>query len=682
VPGIPESKKGGDRMKNGKVYIWLQLLGFDRDAPDHGAAGYLDRLGFTPAGLCALLYHPDFVHLHRGMDEEYPLFPDNCSYYAVPKNRERARQPWTNYDLRGLNAALKARSVGMWMGIMGPYLEDMFHKEWLTDHQELRSTERHKIGWLHCLKRLKDGSWYEDFFIDKLCQALVDYDFEGVHIADGFCPNGNRYICDWSSDMLGQFLDDTGLTLPEDVTATLGHEDEAAVNLRADYVWEHLREEWLRFYMRRWERFFRKLCGRVHALGKKVAFLGMYCTDPFETMMIYGFDTDAVMRAGADMITANVLPTSVALNNPKREYFFHRYHMITPLLSAQVNGAGEVVSMLGVQDATEEWDVLHHAPCKFERDLYTMTMARRISDGAMKPALDGLFLCLGDGIMRESWDFMRERFEAAFSNNAVRSLSPAVLWSDTANSAMITAYIATRRTSVHKQAFELFKRGYPLPTAVRVEDLAGYTGPLFVPNFDLLPEDERKTVAAYRGVLVGTVPAGFDLTPYVTPSAEVTDVYSDYPLTAFLVNGVVSEAALTFSDDGKPSHAGEDDNVYPLNRELPFTKLTDGFLCAIGAMLTADCPYTCTQPFATFTLPDRDRLYIFNSYENHYHYAVITAPKATARVVPVSLFPVQSPRYVSDLNVSFAFDYDRENPTRKFQTKLQPAGMTILDVFY
>ncbi|MBR3718377.1 MAG: hypothetical protein IKN20_00755, partial [Firmicutes bacterium] len=170
------------------INIWMQLLGFDRDDPDRGAARFLDRTGFVPDNVCALLFHSDFVHLHRGMDEEYTLFPDNCAYYAVPRNLERERQPWTNWDLRELVAALKKRGVGFYAGIMGSYLGDMFHHEWLSDHPEIRTAERERDGGLHCLKRFKDGTWYEDFFAEKLAQTLNDYDMAGVHVADGFCP--------------------------------------------------------------------------------------------------------------------------------------------------------------------------------------------------------------------------------------------------------------------------------------------------------------------------------------------------------------------------------------------------------------------------------------------------------------------------------------------------------------
>ena len=84
------------------INIWMQLLGFNRDDEDRGAARFLERTGFTPDSVCALLFHCDFVNLHRGMDEEYTLFQDNCAYHGIPRNKERERQPWSNYDLRKL----------------------------------------------------------------------------------------------------------------------------------------------------------------------------------------------------------------------------------------------------------------------------------------------------------------------------------------------------------------------------------------------------------------------------------------------------------------------------------------------------------------------------------------------------------------------------------------------------
>jgi hypothetical protein len=138
---------GSPNEKN--IFVWMQMLGFNRDDEDRGAARYLNQTGFTPGGTCALLFHPDIVHQHRGMDEEYLLPPDNCAYYGIPRNIERERQPWTNRDLRTLAKNLKAAGSGLYMGIMGSYLNNMFHREWLSEHPELRYDGRAGRGGLN-----------------------------------------------------------------------------------------------------------------------------------------------------------------------------------------------------------------------------------------------------------------------------------------------------------------------------------------------------------------------------------------------------------------------------------------------------------------------------------------------------------------------------------------------------
>ena len=78
------------------INVWMQLLGFEKNDPDCGAERFFKQAGVVPDNICALLFHPDFVHLHQGMEKEYKLFPDNCAYRAIPRNTERARQDWTN----------------------------------------------------------------------------------------------------------------------------------------------------------------------------------------------------------------------------------------------------------------------------------------------------------------------------------------------------------------------------------------------------------------------------------------------------------------------------------------------------------------------------------------------------------------------------------------------------------
>ncbi len=680
-------------VNNKSMNIWMQMLGFEMNDPDRGVARYLDRIGYTPESICALLFHCDFVNLHRGMEEEYVLFRDNCAYHGIPRNVERSRQDWTNYKMRELIAELKKTGIKFYAGIMGSYLGDMFHHEFLTDHPELRYMKRDgSVRSLHCLKRFKDGTYYEDYFAEKLVQTLIDYDCAGVHLSDAFCPSSRVYMADYSSDMVGQFMDHTGLKLPKELMGQMGNDQPEYVAARAEYIWNELREDWICFYEWRWEKFFKTVCSAVHKVGKEVWILGVYCTDPFETRYIQGFDLRKVMEAGVDCVTANILPTGVAMNAPEAPYYFHRIHMDLPLLRGWI-GNHKMVTMLGMQDASEEWSVLAHRPIHLERDIFTMNAHRGGGDGT-EAATDGMFFCLGDGVPTGDWNFLMKRVEIATSAEVERSWSPLIYWSDEAADRMLHAYIETRRTSPHRQATELFKAGYPFGGALRMEQLGERGEPLFVPNFDMLSDVEKDYFVSASAPWVGTVPADFDIASAgIQPVFECIDVHSDYPMKAFLCNAPLADekrkkiAELIAVDDGIPS-TGElpESDVNSLFQELPFRKLNGGFIHACGMLLQAaaekDFPVVSDHPMFAMRLKNgKDRLYVYNTYENHYGHAVVTSEQNVAAAQMVSSFPILPPRFLQESNTGFSFNHD-EIPTyrKKFQIKLAPAGLAILDI--
>lgn len=673
-----------------EIHIWMQLLGFDRDAADKGIGAFLERTGFTPDSICGLLFHCDFVNLHRGMEQEYPLFPDNCAYHGIPRNKERERQNWSNHDLRTLVRELKKQGIAFYAGIMGSYLNDLHHHEWLSDHPEMRACRRDKKGGLMCLKRMKDGTYYEEFFAQKLVETLVDYEMDGVHLSDSFCPTSQIYMSDYSTDMVEQFMEHTGLTLPGEILATLGDDATPTVNRRADYIWANLREDWIRFYEWRWERFFRTVCAAAHKAGKQVWVLGMYCTDPFETCYVHAFDSRRAMDAGVDCITANILPTSVGLNAKGYPYYFHRMHLQLPLICAQV-GDHEILSMVNLQDASEEWSVLEHRPVQLERDIYTITSCRSFQNGEVTDAAKGVFLCLGDGIDPYHWKFLKSRIDVGFDIEASRVWSPMILWSDHAHRQMLPAYIQTRRTSVHKQSFEIFKAGTPFGGSLRTDQLTGFEGLLFVPNFDLLSNEEQAELIASGIPFLGTVPADHSL-PFEATFCFL-DRFSDYPLKAFTCGTALSEEvkqkieALCNEDDGLPSHAHDPElQVSALYGEIPFCKLNNGFIEAMGlalqTMMQAQFPVVCSTPMMAVRLKNgKDRLYLYNPDDDHYDHALVTCAADLKEVKVAGHFPVLPPRFVQQENTAFSFGYNKEpQKTNQFQVKLAPAGMTVVDI--
>lgn len=689
-------------MENMSLTVWMNLLGFDKNDPDSGAKRFLNTTGVKPDAICALLCHADFFNLHEGMEKEYVLPPDNCAYFGIPRNSERKRQEWTNYDLRRLVKNLAEEGVEFYAGIFGNTLKNAFHKEWALEHREvLRIDRRGEEGasGIFALKRLKDGSYYEDFFIDKVCKTLTDYGMTGIHLADGFCPGrgGMLHNMEFSTDFVDQFVTHSGITLPPEIMEGMGKDDKETVNRRADWIYRHKRAEWARFNMWRWEVFFRKLSSRLHAIGKKVSVLGMYCTDPFETIYCLGTDLKRIIGAGVDRITANILPTSVYFAGADdRPYEFHKYMAIAPTTAAHIGNSDKLISMVGVHDPTEEWSMIHHQPTLHERDLYTMMAYYTVDKNGYRRSLSGYMMCLGDGLSKSDWEWERVRMEAATSAKVRRTLSVAMLWSENANDRMLDEFIRTRRWTPHKHFYEITKHGEMLGATVTPDALDSYEGTILVPNLDMLTECEQKAVASYKGgAVICTVLDGFDEGKLgIKPEISFSDPYSNMPMRAFAFGKGVSEEfkeeieALISVDDGQKNlpldllNVEEPDNT--LFDTLVFSKVNEGFVLALTRLTKEmnSAPLHVDKPNIQLELEDGGyRVYIYNDSLVKYHHAFVKARKKIREVKSVSLFPVLPPRYINEATGALHHLYTSGETTSSFETKMQPGGVTILDVY-
>ncbi len=691
-------------MKNGKVFIWMQLLGFDKNLEDCGAKDFINKTGFVPDGVCALMCHSDFFHQHRGMDEEYVLSPDNCSYNATPRNPERERQAWTNYDLRNLVKSLKANGTELYASIFGTNLNNRFHNEWHNEHPEVLRHESFNADLIQenpyfILKRFADGTYYEDFFIDKVCQTLLDYDIKGIHLADAFCPAnaGMMNKIDFSTDFVGQFLDYSGIILPQNIADTMGNDDYESEKSRSEWIYSNRRAEWIEFNAWRWEKFFSKLCSRLHAIDKEVMALAMYCTDPFETLYCIGIDLKRIVRAGVDYITANILPSSCyMMNTSDVDYYFNRYMAIAPLTAAHID-KNHLVSMLALQDSTEEWNVMQDLPCLHQKDMYTMMAYQLYDNHGSYRALDGYFLCLGDGISKEDWNWERERLEIALSADAESCVSPAMFWSEYAFDKMLEEYINTRRWTPHKLFYELANYGAHCAAAVKSDGLKNYSGTLVVPNFDMLSEEEKIAIADYdRGSVLCTASPGFDPAKYgITSDIIFTDRYSNYPLTVFAFNCFVSEETrieiekLLSVDDNTPNLEGDvrfvKEPAYTLEDTLTFSKVTKGVISAMAYLLNEinNSSFRINKQNIVLKMKDGAyRIYLFNELLVKYQRAFVISEKEIKDVRIISKFPVLPPRFIEKTNSDVHHFYNDEKKIKKsFEVKMQPGGVTIVDVY-
>ena len=103
-------------------FVWVELIGFDNAKPDFGVGEYLDRMAVKPQAVSLLLDNDGLFLSHKeGLPADFAFPPDVASYGGRPFNRERRRQTWTAFQLKGLVAELKRHQFTL-VGIQEAHL--------------------------------------------------------------------------------------------------------------------------------------------------------------------------------------------------------------------------------------------------------------------------------------------------------------------------------------------------------------------------------------------------------------------------------------------------------------------------------------------------------------------------------------------------------------------------------
>jgi len=378
------------------------------------------------------------------------------------------------------------------------------------------------------------------------------------------------------------------------------------------------------------------------------------------------------------------------LQHPAWGNRFHRYMTLATTTAAFVP-EGKLLSLLGVKDATEEWDTLHHVPTLLERDIYTLLGAQVYRNGRLSPALTGLMVCLGDGIKKQEWSWLFERFNAAAYTNPAKSLAPILYWSNAAFDTFLPEYIATRRWSTHKFLYEMELEGALFGAIATAESLASASGSLFVPNMDLLPPEEIQALAAYKGGSVtATAARGFKPEAFgIKPQCLFTDKWAGFPLTAFAFNCSIAEpdAICAINDEKDDAEDLDMANVkefdWTLVDTLQFRKVSIGFRKACAALIKAagDHTFSCNLPIMPILLENGNyRLYILNEAINSYGFADVSADRLVKNVSIVSKYPVLPVKFKAKGVVVGVLARDSTGVETDFRAKVTPGGVTILEI--
>jgi len=508
-----------DNNSSVEKWLWIELIGFDNAMEDYNVSSFLNNLGFTPNGISILFSSIDFVNMHEeGLKEEKKLSKCHCSYLAHPYNEDRVRQDWTNYQLKCLISEIKKRGIKVFFSIFNTFYNIRNDKLVLEDfggsHSELWEVTRDgKINptyQINMLKRFPTGEYYEDYFIEKIRQCLIDYGFDGLQVADGI-SSGRTALQegDYSDDMVEQFLVYSGISLPPDIKKCCDGDSERFLK-RAKYIWNHLRIQWIEFHVQRWERYFIKLFDAVHSVGSEVLFHSAWTRDPFEAIYRYGIDYKKAVTAGADAVLVNEVSCNVAICSSedngyiiKDEYrrkLPYEYASMVMLIKAYLDNT-KILTLSPIRDTYEDHDIIHHAPTLMSRYVYTNLNTYIYKNAGFKPCTQGPLYCLSDGLKKHEWDFIRKTWDTGYTNDARNSEGVILVWSDERMHNELDYFIKSRGWHTHKIVYELLYRGIPVNSIVRVNELQNINGTILITNPGLLPTYELETAMEYRNGL-------------------------------------------------------------------------------------------------------------------------------------------------------------------------------------
>ncbi len=498
-------------------WLWIELIGFDNTRPDFAVGQLLEDLDFVPDGVGLFLYSIDFLNRYDGLERERNLLPECCSYGAHPFNVDRARQDWTNWQLRDLITVLHREGIKVYVSIMGfsRFYSDtsaLAEEEFLHEHPELMFVTRDRGGQhvVNLLKRFQDGRPYETFFIEQLTRLLRDYDFDGVQLADGLSsPVHHMENGDYTDDMIEQFVEATHVTLPKGMNQNLDG-DPDAIESRGAWIWRYRRKEWLLYHVRRWRDLYHRVTDAVHAIDKEVVFNNALTMDPVEAIYRYGIDYRSAADAGADGYVVEEVSAGVSLqsSNPKMysseaellERMKKRYHHSAVILDMKAyNPDLRHLFMTTLRDTAEQYDILHDAPKLWERYVYTNLNLYYDGSHGLQRCCDGPWFCLSDGLKQQDWRFVRDTWNLGLCGDVAQVLGATVIWSDDKVYAELDHYVNTRLWTSNRIMGEFMFAGAQINRISRIDDLPRVQGPIFVPNFHLLSSAERERILAYDG---------------------------------------------------------------------------------------------------------------------------------------------------------------------------------------
>lgn len=693
-----------------KFSIWCPLVGFDLYAPDRGVSEYLAKIGAKPQAISLFVFNADIIYLHQGMEKEIRLPSSNCNYYGAVRNEIREIQPWTNYALRELVQNLKEAGVEVYFGIMGSHTipKDAMNigefgyvaqQQFLIENEELCIEGKPWTGHTYLLKRFKNGRYFHDFFAEKLVEALGDYGADGVHFADAiFPPCMQLQEGDFSFDMMERFEKDLGYALPEGMTEYKEGSPFKTTGDRADYVWTNLREQWITFVSNEWQTSLSAISGALHENGMKLMVCNAWTSEPFEALYRYGIDYAKVAKAGVDVVCLEQQATTTFVNTPGMERMLDWELYSTSMLTGAYAKGPQYLSMNFLKDSTEEAATVAHLPAALEREIHSYLNWYLLDGEKTDRSSKGYFICLGDAIKPEEWKRVIGAYEKVFEEEPEEYLGAVIGWSDRQIEAFLPEYIRSRRWSAHRLLANINRKGAGVMGLCPIGQLKFAHKDVFIPNADLLTDEELDEVLSLPTTVVLTSIRGKEerlkKLSYLEKFYDEGVYCDEYQSVVYIKRGdraidpqaIYQGVAFSKRLDKEDLSGVKDTRIW--TDSLVFRKVSEEFIGFIAKLLRE----ATAARFGIF-VPDeycytllrmhggKKRVLVINPRWLNYARVAVRVNEELTSVNNVLDFPAQPIKLLTESGAGIAQDKEGKNikDAVGFIVKIAPCGIGVVD---
>ena len=454
------------------IALSIDLRVFNNQLPDYGVGAFLDTLGFVPEYLFNHETYVGHIHSHDGKIDDTPLLPTWTAQRAVPGG-----QWWSRKQYYELIQVLHQHGIKFFQGAeaawsVWPEYGELSRDTWVYEHlSDLFVTYRNgattekEMGMLCPLKRLKDGTYYEDMLLRDVLAFLEDFHVDGFFAADGFGGLATQLEDgDYSDDMVAQFMEHTGIQVKGDT-----------IPQRADDIWTNYRYEWAEFYSDRWAAFYKKLVPAFEAAGKELIVMAPFKHGPADAFLKYGYDYAKNAAAGLKCYALESMET-----NSHRWQNFQSMEAvgITNALTIKAIAPDTTIMWMSATcNAPEHWHTLRDHPGMLERECIALNTARCIGpQGEAIPTFDGVQPLFGIDLSAAEWRWYKQRLDIGH-RKIVRNDGLTLIWSNR------FLYEHAKRRELYPLTFEsAFLRfsGLPVYSSVNLDHVGQ------VPNRSLL----------------------------------------------------------------------------------------------------------------------------------------------------------------------------------------------------